>query len=258
MKVFLALVSLLFPLSAFAQSIVINEIAWMGTPIQGVEEKQWWRYEWLELYNNADTAGMLDGWNVELYRGNELYFTIPLVGTVLPMGYFLVGASDKILGVDVNYSNLGGKFLNTGQKVVLSNATDAVVDEVDATAGWPGGDNKTKQTMEKTSQGWQTSKDSGGTPKVPNSEGVPKLSLVKDSLTKLSFTQEETEKDPIRSSSLSSPQLQQFESRVPIVNPITLLAGFLALGFSGVLLLVRRSFASRQARLRSRQERRQS
>ena len=104
-------------LSAESMGAVINEIAWMGTPVAEVEEKQWWRYEWLELYNNADTVGMLDGWALELYRGNELYFKIPLGGTVPPHGYFLLGASDKIPGVDVNYSNLGGKFLNTGQKI---------------------------------------------------------------------------------------------------------------------------------------------
>ncbi|MCH8986919.1 hypothetical protein IIA94_01985 [Patescibacteria group bacterium] len=34
------------PLFATAQ-IIINEIAWMGTPVEGVDEKQWWRYEWV-------------------------------------------------------------------------------------------------------------------------------------------------------------------------------------------------------------------
>ena len=31
------------------KSVVINEIAWMGTPVEGVESKQWWRYEWFTL-----------------------------------------------------------------------------------------------------------------------------------------------------------------------------------------------------------------
>jgi hypothetical protein len=277
---------LFLPLSAFAQSILINEIAWMGTPIQGVEEKQWWRYEWLELYNNADTVGMLDGWMLELYRGNELYFKIPLGGTVPPLGYFLVGASDKILplrgisrsetGVDVNYSNLGGKFLNTGQRVVLSNALGMTIDEVDATTGWPGGDNKTKQTMERVvglgPTTWQTSVLAGGTPKAPNSAGfkIPEKSTKyfgdsnnisrnsavqateknlaghSDSLgTEFSGRTSDESSDSKRS---SFQELQSFQSRVPIVNPITLLAGFLALGFSGVLLVVKRLLASRQER----------
>jgi len=30
-----------------ARQVIINEIAWMGTPVEGVDEKQWWRYEWV-------------------------------------------------------------------------------------------------------------------------------------------------------------------------------------------------------------------
>ena len=29
--------------------VIVNEIAWMGTPVEGVEAKQWWRYEWFIL-----------------------------------------------------------------------------------------------------------------------------------------------------------------------------------------------------------------
>lgn len=266
MRIFLMFVFLFLPLSAFAQSIVINEIAWMGTPVVGVEEKQWWRYEWLELYNTKVEPLQIDGWSVELYRGEELYFEIPLVGTVPSMGYFLVGASDKISGVDVNYANLGGKLLNTGMRVLLKDNVGTIVDDVDsvrslASNSWPAGDNITKQTMESSVQGWQTSKESGGTPKAPNSEGTakeivtnsvisdsalvkpsyPLFGLAKDEATgqtKPSLVNNEIEKDLSGSSS--------FQSRVPIVSPITLLAGFLALGFSGVLLLVKRSLALRQ------------
>ncbi|MBI2123761.1 MAG: lamin tail domain-containing protein [Candidatus Wildermuthbacteria bacterium] len=280
-KAFLFLI-LFLPGAVEAQEqpgVVINEIAWMGTSVQGVEEKQWWRYEWLELYNNVDTVGMLDGWIVRLYRGNELYFEIPIGGTVPPQGYFLIGASDKIQGVDVNYANLGGKFLNTGQKIVLSNAVGAVVDEVDATTGWFGGDNKTKHTMERVGVSdtptWQTSTLAGGTPKAPNSIGFKILEKStkyfgdSNNISRNSAVQE-TEKDLpavatalqaglLGSSSLDSKlsftkdtqELQSFQSRVPIVNPITLLAGFLALGFSGVLLVVKRLLASRQERRRT-------
>ena len=46
--------------------VVINEIAWMGTEIEGVESKNWWRYEWLELYNNTNQDIDLEGWINEL------------------------------------------------------------------------------------------------------------------------------------------------------------------------------------------------
>jgi len=34
------------PLFVTAQ-VVITEIAWMGTPVEGVDMKRWWRYEWV-------------------------------------------------------------------------------------------------------------------------------------------------------------------------------------------------------------------
>jgi len=91
----------------------------------------------------------LDGWNVELYWQDELYFVISLAGTILQDGYFLVGASDKILNLDTNYANLGGKLVNSGMKVILKNSIGEVVDEVDAREGWLAGDNGTKRTMER-------------------------------------------------------------------------------------------------------------
>ncbi|MDP4008907.1 MAG: hypothetical protein Q8P71_00555, partial [bacterium] len=61
-----ALVLFLFlflPSSVFA-SIIINEIAWMGTPVQGVDPAQWWRYEWIELYNTGEKEVSLQQWSI--------------------------------------------------------------------------------------------------------------------------------------------------------------------------------------------------
>lgn len=197
MVLFLLILLMLFPFQASGQetpSVVINELAWMGTPVEGIEENQHWRYEWLELYGKQ--AVNLEGWNVELYRGEELYFQIPLSGSIDGEGYVLVAASDKIPGVDVNYTNLGGKFVNTGMKVILKDNLGNAVDEIDAQDGWPAGDNESKRTMERTETGWQTSSAIGGTPKTKNSEGLKEL-LAKD----LSFA---NKKDPIGSFSKQS------------------------------------------------------
>ena len=40
--------------SFVSAQVVINEIAWMGTPVEGVDTKQYWRYEWVELYNSTN------------------------------------------------------------------------------------------------------------------------------------------------------------------------------------------------------------
>ena len=219
-------------------SIVINEIAWMGSSVDGVDANQHWRHEWLELHNTKDVPFLLDGWNIELYRQDELYFVIPLVGTIVEDGYFLVGASDKIPGVDVNYANLGGKFLNNSMRVTLKDEIGNIINEIDARDGWPAGDNETKRTMERilgavhskaSAKEWQTSVEGGGTPKAKNSEGFlePQVESV-FSLNK---------KDPKGSSQDS------FRS----LNGNILFAFLLALGLDLLILLLRRALLSQRA-----------
>lgn len=170
---FIILVS---PSLASAQ-IIINEIAWMGAPVEGVEAKQSWRYEWIELFNSGEQAVLLQGWRIELYSGENLEFTIVLFGSVPADGYFLIGASDKIPGVDVNYATLAGKLKNSGQRVVLRDAAGNVVEEIDAGSGWFAGDNDSKLTMERRfpdrssadPENWGLSRTTGGTPKAQNS-----------------------------------------------------------------------------------------
>lgn len=160
--IFLLFFSILLSIPFIAKgAAVINEIAWMGT--------ENWRHEWLELYANESTS--LDGWKIELYR-DDLDFTIELSGTI--ENYFLIVASDVIFtNYDFNYSNLGGKLINGGQRVVLKNNQEETVDEVNCFSeeGWFAGNNTTKQTMERVAGGWQTSLSPGGTPKAQNSSG---------------------------------------------------------------------------------------
>lgn len=176
MKVLLFLMFFL-PGFAFAQTIVINEIAWMGVPLEGVDERQWWRYEWIELFNGGDQAVSLQAWRLELYSGTALDFTIVLYGSVPARGYFLAGASDRIPGVDANYATLSGKFKNSGQRVVLKDIAGNVIEEIEATSGWIAGDNDLKLTMERRfperdagdPENWGSSQNTGGTPKAQNS-----------------------------------------------------------------------------------------
>ena len=243
-KACLLLFITLAPSLVFAQSVVINEIAWMGTSVDGVEQKQWWRYEWLELRNASDVAVSFEGWTVELSR-QQLDFKIPLQDTIPPKGYFLVGASDKVPNLDLNYANLAGKFINSGQRVVLKNSTGEIVDEVDTTKGWPAGDNKTKQTMERVNNNnnndtdkWQTSASPGGTPKAQNSSGVRPLQqkteelgfLVTEQLSS-SVSPSATKKDPARPSS---------KKPISVINGTTLSALAFALGSSAAVVLLRR------------------
>lgn len=174
--------------AANSLDVVINEIAWMGTKIDEVEPKNWWRYEWLELYNNTNRSISLDGWKIELYR-TDLDWSLKLKGIILAQDYFLIVASDKIFSnYDLNYSNLGGKFINSGQKVLLKDALGNVIDEVDCFSygKWFAGNNQTKQTMERINsllaskaENWKDSRNSGGTPGGKNSVTVGLESEIK-------------------------------------------------------------------------------
>ena len=159
---------LLITPSFVSAQVVINEIAWMGSSIEKVEPSQFWRYEWIELYNSGEVS-FLDSWSIELHR-DELDFRIPLNGTIESNGYFVIAASDKIEGFDVNYSNLGGKFFNGGQRVVLKDSAGTIVEEIDMRKGWVAGKNDSKKTMERRdADSWGTSIFVNGTPGDVNS-----------------------------------------------------------------------------------------
>ena len=258
MVLFLFILLMLFPFQTSGQevpSVVINEIAWMGTPVAGIDAKQHWRYEWLELKNILkDQSVSLEDWTVELARHSmsnsedeELYFTIPLSGTVPAQGYFVVGASDKISGVDMNYANFGGKFLNTGMRVMLKNNLGEIADEVDAKSAWPAGDNETKRTMERKVGSdptllWQTSENPGGTPGAENSNGLKLDEYYGDSSSINAIG--ENRKDPFGSS-------RSRRSR-DIFSGTTLLALFLALGSGAGILGLRRLLARPEQSQRAR------
>lgn len=176
MKCVFFLVFAFFPSFVFGQ-VVVNEIAWMGTEVELVDPKQYWRYEWIELYNITDAPVIVEGWTIELHRA-ALEFQISLRSTIAPKGYLLAGASDRISNVDINYSNLSGRLANSGQRIVLKNAAGGIIEEIDARENWfDAGDNETKQTMERrdpfkpgnNAENWGTSLNPGGTPKAQNS-----------------------------------------------------------------------------------------
>lgn len=210
----LLLVLLPFVVVARTEDVIINEIAWMGSKIEGVDPRQWWRYEWLELFNTKDNPLRIHGWKIELSR-EKLDFSIPLKGTIPAKGYILVASSDKIQNADVIYGSLAGKFANSGQLVVLKDAQGQIVDSVDATSGWPAGNNKEKYTMERragTVPAWQTSLNVGGTPRAKNSM-APKLSFEQ----KLSFT--------------------RFSQKLSVENITSLVIAFLVAILSAVLAM---------------------
>lgn len=152
--------------------IVINEIAWMGTATSANDE-------WLELYNNTDDPINLDGWILKTdYETPQ----INLTGIIPARGFYLLERTNddtvpEILADKIYTGALG----NNGESLKLYDASGNVVDEVNCSAGWFAGKGKPEyKTMERINplisgnetSNWQSSQNSGGTPKMINGPGA--------------------------------------------------------------------------------------
>lgn len=145
--------------------IVINELAWMGTQNSANDE-------WIELFNKSATAIDLTGWTLTAVDGQP---NISLSGSLTAGGYFLLErtSDDTVSSVTADQIYTGA-LGNSGEILELRDGNGNLIDKVDASAGWPVGDNITKATMErKDDSSWQTSAVAGGSPKAQNT--LPQL-----------------------------------------------------------------------------------
>lgn len=154
-----------------AGSILISEIAWMGTlPREGESTQAAANNEWMELYNPTSGTVSLDGWKIVALDGMP---DITLSGMIAAGGYFLLErANDEVVpGIVADlipYPYKNNALSNEGEHLFLKDASGATVDEVNAASEWPAGDNATKQTMQRAGSGWVTAT---GTPRAQN-QGV--------------------------------------------------------------------------------------
>lgn len=173
LKIIFFLIFLSFAFSARAAnrlSVVINEIAWMGT-IEG------YQYEWLELYNNSNQKIDIANWKIENAEPKNQDLEIP-EGKILPEDYFLI-CKKKVEKCDLEIKtlSLANNYKENGQ-LILKDKNGNIVDQTPkpASSRWPAGDNKTKKTMERISRtrpgsdslSWRTSKTPGGSPGSAN------------------------------------------------------------------------------------------
>jgi len=142
-------------------NIVINEIAWMGTNISANDE-------WIELYNNTEGPVNLDGWQLVAQDGTP---KINLSGTIPANGFYLLERTDDTTVPNVPADRIySGALENAGETLELYDNFGNLIDRLDDSGGWSAGDNSTKQTTERKTDGnWQTSQNPEGTPKDKNS-----------------------------------------------------------------------------------------
>ncbi|MDO8576573.1 MAG: lamin tail domain-containing protein [bacterium] len=150
--------------SAVSAQVVINEIAWMG--IVGNANA-----EWIELYNTGASLVSLEEWTLTAQDGSP---NIVLSGTVAAGGFFLLErtSDDTVPGfaAGVIYA---GSLSNSGETLLLKNAGGTIVDTVVGGENWQGvgGDNVTKQTAQKTTNGWTTTAPTPGAANAGGSSG---------------------------------------------------------------------------------------
>ena len=144
----------LFPMVS-SGAVVISEIAWMGTETSTSDE-------WIELFNDGAESVSLSGFSIEAGDGSPI---IALSGTISAQSYFLLERTDDstVPAVSANIIYTGA-LANEGEMLTLKSGGE-VVQTINASSGWPAGDNTMKETMQWTGSAWITGTP---TPKAAN------------------------------------------------------------------------------------------
>jgi hypothetical protein len=163
-------------LNDFFATVVINEIAWMGTSASTSAD------EWIELYNNTAEDIDLANWTLSFGSTTIIFSTSSKVFTteIKANDFYLLERTDDNTLPEISgdwVGSFGYGLNNNGVKLELTDIDNNLIDSVDCFAGWFAGDNDGKNTMERRNplvsgndeNNWASSTDFGGTPKTQNS-----------------------------------------------------------------------------------------
>ena len=144
------------------ESVIINEIAWMGT----IESSS---NEWIELKNISNNEINLNGWQI-INKEEKIKIIIGQDYNLKPKEFFLLERTDdssvKEIEADIIYT---GAIKNSEETLYLFDNNCILQDKVTASPNWAVGDNTSKRTMErKYDLTWHTSSNIEGTPKDDN------------------------------------------------------------------------------------------
>lgn len=154
---------LTIPGSSAHAAVLFNEIAWMGT-----EES--YLCNWIELYNSGDQAVDIGDWTLLIDDTERAIGDGEGTSTVLPAGGHWVlervtnTCPDPVPERDDWYQAFGN-LRNSGVTLRLERPDGTAEDQVAAGEDWQdlGGDNDTKDTAQRTDQGWITAAPTPGT-----------------------------------------------------------------------------------------------
>ncbi len=152
------------------RKIILNEIAWMGSPASaGETASDAGKKEWMEIKNVSGSAVDLFGWQVADASG-KLKIIFDAHYSLGNGNFFLLGRASSTFSFSPQKFYSGG-LTNTGDAIAVFDPSCSISDFLDSSAGWTGGNNTTKQTLERDADhvGWHTSAAPGGTPGAENS-----------------------------------------------------------------------------------------
>jgi hypothetical protein len=117
------------------QKVIINEIAWMGTPSSRTDQ-------WIELYNpDLNNPVPITNWHIKSTNNNAVNIT--LTGTIPAGGYFLVANPGTFETLPVNQTATFtlGYTLTSGKSLQLIDDAGLVIDTTptDEKGNWPAG-----------------------------------------------------------------------------------------------------------------------
>jgi hypothetical protein len=147
------------PVSVSA-SVLINEIAWMGSLESSTNE-------WIELVNTGGTSVEVSDFTLVAEDGTP---SVTLSGSIAPLSYYLIERTDDetVPGIAADLvASFGSGISNGGETLRLKDASGNVVDTLVGGVNWVnvGGDNVTKETAQQSGSGWITA---SATPRAPN------------------------------------------------------------------------------------------
>ena len=127
-------------LAASSGSVVINEVAWAGSPDSANDE-------WIELYNTTSSPIDLTGWSIK----DDVTTTYNIAsGTIPAHGYFLIEDSENAVSNVQSDAIINISLANSGDSLQLLDNTAAIIDTVDGSGGaWYAGNNTGFASMER-------------------------------------------------------------------------------------------------------------
>ncbi len=130
------------------KSVVINEVAWMGTGPSATQRSD----EWLELYNNTGADINLTGWKI--FTGSTpLNFTNLVNPIISANGYLLLERTDDNAVYDIPADIIfTGDIPNSCSGLTLADASGNTIDQIGCSgANWYAGNTSDYRTMERLS-----------------------------------------------------------------------------------------------------------